>query len=35
MKQLNDDERVDVLAEMLSGKESSSQAKEMVKQLMK
>ena len=35
MKQLSDDERVDVLAEMLSGKESSSQAKEMVKQLMK
>ena len=35
LKQLNDDERVDVLAEMLSGKESSSQAKEMVKQLMK
>ncbi len=35
LKKLNEEERVDILAEMLSGKESSSQAKEMVKQLMK
>lgn len=35
IKELHDQERIDILAEMLSGKESSSQAIEMVKQLMK
>lgn len=35
LKELNETERVDILAEMLSGKESSAQAKEMVRQLMK
>lgn len=35
MKELTENERVDILAEMLSGKESSTQAREMVKQLMK
>lgn len=35
IKKLNEEERIDILAEMLSGKESSAQAKEMVKELMK
>jgi DNA repair protein RecN (Recombination protein N) len=35
IKKLSDDERVDILAEMLSGKESSESAKEMVKELMR
>lgn len=35
IKQLNEDERINTLAEMLSGKESSEQAKLMVKELMK
>ncbi len=35
MKEVHDEERINILAEMLSGKQSSSQAKEMVKQLMK
>ena len=35
IKKLSTDERVDILAEMLSGKDSSLQAIEMVKELMK
>ncbi len=35
IKKLTKEERIDVLAEMLSGKGSSAQAKEMVKELMK
>jgi len=35
MKQLKEEERIDILAEMLSGKQSSNEAKDMVKQLMK
>ena len=35
IKELNIDERVDVLAEMMSGKDSSQQTKEIVRELMK
>jgi DNA repair ATPase RecN len=35
MKVLSLDERIEVLAEMLSGKDASSEAREMVRQLMK
>ncbi len=35
MKELNDEERINVLAEMLGGKESKMEAKQMIKQLMK
>ncbi len=35
IKELHDDERLDILAEMLSGKGSSIKAKEMIKELMK
>jgi DNA repair protein RecN (Recombination protein N) len=35
LKELNENERIDTLAEMLSGKQTSIEAKEMVKKLMK
>jgi DNA repair protein RecN (Recombination protein N) len=35
MKELNDDERINILAEMLGGKEPNMEAKQMIKQLMK
>ncbi len=35
LKKLNDEERIDVLAEMLSGKDSSGNARETVRELMK
>lgn len=35
LKELSEDERIDVLAEMLSGKDSGEQAKDMVKNLMR